>query len=67
MTPSPLRLARVSACLTQAELARQAGLSENTVVRLEGGRHSPRAGTRAAIAAVIGLPPEVIFPTESGE
>ena len=41
---------------TQRELARQAGVTEQTVVRLESGRGVPRVSTMRAIAEALGVP-----------
>jgi DNA-binding XRE family transcriptional regulator len=41
---------------TQRELARQAGVTEQTVVRLEAGQGTPRVSTMRAIADALGVP-----------
>lgn len=49
-----LRRAREHAGLTQAELARRAGVAPNTIARLERGeRSNPRPITRRAIDAAL--------------
>ena len=56
--PMPrLRTLRLNAGLTQQELARLAGVSVETIVRLEGGRgRRPFPGTRRRIAEALGVP-----------
>lgn len=62
--PQRLKLARLQACLTQAELARAAGVRRETVHRLEAG--SPvRLSSVRKICAALGLrPSEVVNITE---
>lgn len=56
---------RVAAFLTQDGLARRAGLSRDTVARLEAGRTAlgrPRMRTLTALAAAFGVEPEQLLP-----
>jgi DNA-binding XRE family transcriptional regulator len=56
---------RVGAFLTQEGLAQRAGLSRDTVARLEAGRTAlgrPRMRTLTALAAALGVPPEQLVP-----
>jgi transcriptional regulator with XRE-family HTH domain len=56
---------RVAAFLTQDGLARRAGLSRDTVARLEAGRISlgrPRMSTLTALAAALGVEPDQLLP-----
>jgi transcriptional regulator with XRE-family HTH domain len=46
---------REAAGLTQAELARRAGLVRSFYARVESGRHNPSVGTLLKIAGVHGL------------
>ena len=60
-----VRCLRIAAFLTQDGLARRAGLSRDTVARLEAGRISlgrPRMSTLTALAAALGVPPEQLLP-----
>jgi len=60
-----VRSLRIAAFLTQDGLARRAGLSRDTVARLEAGRISlgrPRMSTLTALAAALGVPPEQLLP-----
>jgi ribosome-binding protein aMBF1 (putative translation factor) len=55
-----LRVFRLTAGLSQTELAARAGMSGTLVSRYERGRRRPRAAKRATLAAVLGpdlLPP----------
>lgn len=51
-----IREARSAAGLTQQELARNSGLDQSHISRLECGQHSPTNKTLEKIAAVLGLP-----------
>ncbi len=56
---------RVAAFLTQDGLARRAGLSRDTIARLEAGRISlgrPRMRTLTALAAALGVEPDQLLP-----
>jgi transcriptional regulator with XRE-family HTH domain len=60
-----VRSLRVAAFLTQDGLARRAGLSRDTVARLEAGRISlgrPRMSTLTALAAALGVEPDQLLP-----
>jgi DNA-binding XRE family transcriptional regulator len=51
-----LRALRLSAGLTQAELARRTGIHRPNIARVEAGRHTPSLETLARLAAAIGVP-----------
>jgi len=60
-----VRCLRIAAFLTQDGLARRAGLSRDTVARLEAGRISlgrPRMSTLTALAAALGVEPDQLLP-----
>ncbi len=59
--PSPLRAYRAGQGFSQAELAEIAGLSRETISRLEQGA-TPRLATAHAIATALGAPLTAIFP-----
>ncbi len=44
----------------QAELARKAGISANTLYRIEAGRHVPRPATIRKLAQALGVSPETL-------
>lgn len=50
-----IRAARLRASWGQAELARAAGVSPNTIWKIEAGAHTPRPATVRAVAAVLGV------------
>jgi DNA-binding XRE family transcriptional regulator len=50
-----LRALRLSAGLTQAELARRTGIHRPNIARVEAGRHTPSLETLARLAAAIGV------------
>ena len=52
-----VRAWRRHAGLTQAELARRAGVHRNSINRVERGLASPRAALLAAVARALGIPP----------
>lgn len=53
---SAIRQVREQGNLTQAELARELGVSQNVVGRLEsGGRKDPRLSTMLGVSAVLGI------------
>jgi transcriptional regulator with XRE-family HTH domain len=58
-----LRLHRVAQNLRQRDLAERAGISRATVIGLEAGAH-PRLTTAQAIAGVLGVPVEELFPDD---
>ncbi|MCB9601402.1 MAG: helix-turn-helix transcriptional regulator [Sandaracinus sp.] len=51
-----LRELRLSAGLTQAELARRTGIHRPNIARVEAGRHTPSLETLARLATAIGVP-----------
>ncbi len=60
---SPLKLCRVVAGLSQAQLSDQAGIARETVCLLERGKHEPRWHTAAALSRALGVSdPRVLFP-----
>lgn len=64
-TCSPLRVYRVARGLTQRDLAELAGVREETIGRIETGRHLPRLSTVQAIAHVLGTTSDSLVPPES--
>ena len=51
----------------QAELARAAGMSVNTLYRIEAGQHVPRPATIRKLAQALGVPAEeLVQPTADG-
>jgi DNA-binding XRE family transcriptional regulator len=66
--PSEMRRLRTEAGLTQAELARAAGLSRQLVGAVEAGRHTPSVAAALALAEVLGRSVEDLFgPTSRTE
>jgi transcriptional regulator with XRE-family HTH domain len=66
--PENLRHVRLTRFLSQAELARQAGLHPLTVSRLETGRVKPSTRTVRALALALGVAPaELATPEEVAE
>jgi putative transcriptional regulator len=61
--PSPLRAYRAGHGFSQAELAEAAGLSRETISRLEQGA-TLQLATAYAIASALGAPISVIFPIQ---
>ncbi len=59
---SPIALQRFILRLSQADLASRAGLSRDTVSRLERGE-LPRLNTARALSGVLGLSVDALFPT----
>jgi DNA-binding XRE family transcriptional regulator len=51
-----IRVLRVAAGLTQAELARRTGIHRPNIARVEAGRHTPSLETLSRLAAAIGIP-----------
>lgn len=51
-----LRELRLSAGLTQAELARRTGIHRPNIARVEAGRHTPSLETLSRLATAIGVP-----------
>ena len=60
--PSPLRIARWYAGLTQSELALTVGCSRRTIFALEAGRSIPSLGLALALARRLDLSVEELFP-----
>jgi putative transcriptional regulator len=60
-TVSPIAIRRFIAGLTQADLAERAGISRDTISRLERGEH-PRLVTARALARALGTPVGDLFP-----
>jgi transcriptional regulator with XRE-family HTH domain len=56
-----LRAVRERRLLTQADLARVAGLGHNTVSRLEAGGEAPRPSTVKKLARALRVPPEALM------
>jgi transcriptional regulator with XRE-family HTH domain len=54
---SKLRELRLSAALSQGDLALRAGVSRLTIVRIEAQQTTPTYRTVRALAGVFGLPP----------
>ena len=54
-TAGPLYLERAKRCLTQAELAKRAGVNVTTLRDLESGKRTPRAETLGRVAVALGL------------
>ena len=62
-----LRRARFEAGLTQAALARRAQIARQVLSDLEHGRREPRLTVARALAKVLGVTPEDLFPdTDNG-
>lgn len=63
-----LRRVRIERFLSQAELARRAGLHALTITRLEGGATAPSTRTVRALAEALGVQPgELATPVEVAE
>jgi DNA-binding XRE family transcriptional regulator len=58
---TPLREARVAAGLSQAALARAAGVSRQAVGAIEAGQHRPSVDAALALAAAVGRSVEELF------
>jgi putative transcriptional regulator len=58
---SPIALRRFVAGLTQADLAERAGISRDTISRLERGEH-PRLVTARALSRALGVAVTDLFP-----
>jgi len=66
--PENLRQLRLDGFLSQAELARRAGLHALTVTRLEAGATAPSTRTVRALAAALGVEPRALAtPNEVAE
>lgn len=48
--------------MTQADLAKRAGVDRNTIARIEARRHRPRTLTMVRIAAALGYDVRRVFP-----
>jgi DNA-binding XRE family transcriptional regulator len=59
-----LRELRLSAGLTQAELARRTGIHRPNIARVEAGRHTPSLETLARLATAIGVPTTRVLATD---
>jgi putative transcriptional regulator len=62
-----LRVLRATENMTQAELARQSGVSRQTINSVEAGRYIPAAVLALKIAKVFGIPVEQVFVLEQGD
>lgn len=61
----PVRAARVARQWSQERLAREVGVSRETIRQIEAGRTDPRMGTARALADALGLPIDELFPGEA--
>lgn len=59
-----LRELRVSAGLTQAEVARRTGIHRPNIARVEAGRHTPSLETLSRLASAIGVPTTSVLSNE---
>jgi DNA-binding XRE family transcriptional regulator len=64
---SSLSVYRFATGMTQAELATKAGITREALVALEQGRHRPRRLTAEALAAVLEVSPDLLFPADTDE
>lgn len=62
-----LRAARERAALSQGELAKKAGVSRVTIVRIEGGLDDPYPKTVRKIADALGVQPFELMAAEGAE
>jgi putative transcriptional regulator len=53
--------------MTQRSLAQQIGVTRQTLIAIEAGKHSPSLETAFRIAAVFGVPLEAVFRYEPAE
>ncbi|MHB1004079.1 MAG: helix-turn-helix domain-containing protein [Chloroflexota bacterium] len=60
-----IRTTRERKVLGQNELARKAGISINTLYRIEAGMHKPRPATIRKIAEALGIPPEELVTSDN--
>ncbi len=65
--PGPLRLARLTAGLTQSELADLAGVSRNQLVRLETQLVHPHRATMRVLAHALGQEVGQLFPSNDDD
>lgn|GEM_PF-6680550 len=63
----PLRVYRVARGYSQESLGRVAGVSRRQVSRLEAGESTPTRKTANAIAFVLAVEPEALFPPGSDD
>jgi transcriptional regulator with XRE-family HTH domain len=61
-----LKMSRMMAGLTQLELARLAGLSEQHITRIETGRRIPPAPVQERLARALSVPVTDLFPRQTG-
>lgn len=59
--PATLARLREARGWSQAMLARKSGLAQQTVNFLEAGRYTPKLTTLSALAAALGVGPEIFF------
>ena len=59
-----MRIARADAGITISELARRAGVSRDTISKLERGDHEPNATTVSKLAQALGTTPSKLYATE---
>ena len=64
MYANNLRAYRLEAGLSQAKLARVAGITEGGYQKLEYGHYKPRHTTAQKLATALGVPAVMIFPVE---
>ena len=64
--PNRVRIARVTAGLTQAQLAGAVGVSRQTVVALEAGNYAPSVYLALRIAAELATTVEELFAVPEG-
>ena len=64
MYANNLRAYRLETGLSQAKLAKLAGITEAGYQKLEYGHYKPRHTTAQKIATALGVPAETLFPVE---
>jgi transcriptional regulator with XRE-family HTH domain len=64
---TPLRVYRVAAGLTLAELARIAGISKTALCHIERREAQPQRSTRRVLASALGVESEDLFPPPNDE
>lgn len=62
-----LRVLRATENMTQAELARQSGVSGQTINSIEAGRYIPSTVLALKIAKIFGVPVDQVFMLEQGD
>ncbi len=60
--PTPLGVFRFASGISRRELAEKAGISRNGLACLERGEYLPRLSTAKALAEVLGVPIQELFP-----